>query len=58
VVLVSVGPVAQNAVVGGVSPFDVSTQLTNPDVPVPVVSVVEMLLEKIIFGGAVGSVKS
>jgi len=58
VVLVRLGPAAQKGAVGGASPFVVSTQLVRPDVPVPVVDVVEILLEKLIAGGVVGVTKS
>lgn len=58
VTLVRDGPAGQNALNEGPKPFVVSTQLTKPDVPVPVVDVVEMLLAKLMGGGVTGNVKS
>lgn len=50
------GPAAQNAVVGGAKPFEVSRQLVIATVPIPVVEVKLTLLENNV-GAAVGSVK-
>jgi hypothetical protein len=51
-------PAEQKAVVGGARPFVVSTQLSRSAFPVPVVDVIELLLEKVTAGGAVGNMKS
>ena len=51
-------PAGQKVVVGGAKPLDVSTQLSRPTLPVPVVDVrASSLLALMVPGGTVGKEK-